>query len=149
MDEGPQYLGQISSLARRIRRSADGKYYRWHLARHMRTLVFEALAYEHGLTLEEVGRRLDSGVFGAPPEVLAYLRAGLAPIYSRSSSLLWRLRDRLASEVKSAEVDPDLLRVAEYLETMFEMGPSSWETHGQATARQSGTGQPSEVQYDR
>jgi hypothetical protein len=112
-------------------------------------LVLEAIAHEQRLTPDEVGRRLDSGGLDAPPEVLAYLHAGLAPIYSRSSSVFWRLRDRLASGVKSTEIDPDLLRVVEFLEDQFEIGYLSETGKGQATARQAGTGQPLEVQYDR
>jgi hypothetical protein len=149
VDEEGQNRGQISRLAGRIRRSAGSGYYRWHLARHLRTMVLDALAYEYRLTPEEVRRRLDSGALDAPPEVLAYLYAGLAPVYSRSSCLLWRLRDRLASSVQSTTIDPDLLRVVEFLEDRFETGYRPQFDTGQATARQSGLGQPLEVQHDR
>ena len=148
-EEGDQHQGQISHLAQRIRRGADSKYHKWHLAHHLRTMFLEALAYEQRLTPEEVRQRLDSGALDAPPEVLAYLHAGLAPIYSRSSSLLWRLRYRLASRVHSTSIDPDLLRVVEFLEDQFEIGHPPGAATGQETGHQSGTGQPLEVQYDR
>jgi hypothetical protein len=148
-DKVGQYRGRISRLAGRIRRSAGSGYYKWHLARHLRTMVLDALAYEHRLTLEEVRQRLDSGALDAPPEVLAYLCAGLTPIYSRSSGLLWRLRHRLASSVQSTTIDPDLLRVVEFLEDRFETGHGSQLETGETTARQPGIGQPLEVQHGR
>ena len=149
VDEEGQHRGQISRLAGRIRRSAGSGYYKWHLARHLRTTVLDALAYEHRLTPEEVRRRLDSGELDAPPEVLAYLYAGLAPVYSRSSSLLRRLRHRLASSVQPTTVDPDLLRVIEFLEDRFGTAYQPRIDTGQTTARRSGIGQPLEVQHDR
>ena len=121
LDTERQHRGQISLLTGRIRRSTGSEYYKWHLARHLRTMVLEVLAYEHQLTPEQVRQRLDSGALDAPPEVLAYLHAGLAPIYSRSSGLLGRLRYRLASSVQSTAIDPDLLQVVEFLEGQLEV----------------------------
>jgi hypothetical protein len=149
LDEAGRKGGGISRLARRIRRGADSGYYKWHLARHLRTMVLEALSYEHQLTPEEVGLRLDSGELDAPPEVLAYLHAGLTPDYSRSPSFLWKLGHRLASRLQITTIDPDLLRVVEFLEDRFEIGHPPGMGAERATASQSGTGQPLEVQNDR
>jgi hypothetical protein len=149
LDEEGQQRGRISILSGRIRRSAESEYYKWHLARHLRRLVLETLAYEHRLTEEEVGQRLGSTALDAPPEVQAYLYAGLAPIYTRSSGLLGRLRHRLASSVQSTQIDPDLLQVVEFLEAQLEVAYRPQPGTRQATARRPGTGQPLEVEYDR
>lgn len=113
--------GPVYALSRGIERSATGAYFKWRLARRLRTLVVEVSAYQHRISSEQTKQSLDEGTLEAPPEVQAYLQTGLTPIYTLSAGLLARLWQRLSPGAWDAAVDPDLEQVVQFLETQLEV----------------------------
>jgi hypothetical protein len=118
-----QRRARVHALSRRIRRSEEGEYFKWSLARELRDLILEVLAHQYRTTPEEIRQDLDTGRLDVPPEVRAYLQAGLAPMYSLSDSLFARLKQRLSSTMAPVPLDPHLEQVVKFLETQLQVRP--------------------------
>jgi hypothetical protein len=112
--------GQVQVLTRWIRYAAQGGYSKWWLAQHLGELTCEVLAYRERITPGQMREQLRDGDLDAPPEVRAFLQAGLTLTFSRSVSLFSRLRRRLRSSVQTSAPDADLERVVQYLEDRLE-----------------------------
>ena len=110
---GADRRGQVEVLARRIDLAAGGYYFRWHLARRLRDLAVDAIAYRQRLTHEQVQQQLEAGTLDMPPAIRAYFQAELTlgPV-SRMSDLRHRLRPR----TPAAPLDLDPEEVVRYLE---------------------------------
>jgi hypothetical protein len=112
--------GQVQILTRWLHLAAQEDYFKWRLARHMRELTFAVLAQRERTTIARMRQNFD-GELDLPPEVQAYLQAGLTLTFSKSASPLSRLRSRLRSSAHTAELDPDLENVVQYLENQLEV----------------------------
>ncbi|MFC2023251.1 hypothetical protein ACFLT5_00770 [Chloroflexota bacterium] len=117
----PGRPGQVAVLSGRIRRVAEGEYYRWDLARHLSTLVLDVMAHDRRTTRADLQQRLRSDQFDVPPEVLDYLRSGQAPIYTLSMLPFAKLRRILTAGAWSEPVDQDLEHVLHYMEGLVEV----------------------------
>lgn len=99
----PIYTGQVRVLLRWIQYQEERDYFKQRLAQHLGRLTLETLAYRKRLTLREVRRHL--GSLDAPPEIRAYLQAGLTPMLPRPGSLLSRLLHGLGLRRATSPLD--------------------------------------------
>jgi hypothetical protein len=101
--------GQIEVLAELIRKANQGDYFRERLAQYLCDLTLKIIAHRERLTPEIMKERLKSGTLDVPPEILAYLQAGLI-----WDSPHYRKRE------KTPLLDLDLKRIVQFLEHQLE-----------------------------
>ncbi len=113
----PAHVGRITVWARRLDRMTRGDYFRWCVARDLGQLGLELLAYCERLSPGRHDVRREIEKLEAPPEIHAFLRAGLLLPSSRPISLLSRLAPwwRPNAPVSPLDLDPE--RVVQFLET--------------------------------
>jgi hypothetical protein len=110
----PIYTGQVYVLLRWIQHQKERDYFKQRLAQHLGRLTLETLAHQRRLTLGEI--RPLMGSLDAPPEVRAYLEAGLTPTPSRPGSRLSRLLHRLGWRRATSPLDLDPEIVVQFVE---------------------------------
>jgi len=111
------YAGQVEATVRWLNLTTHGDYYKWRLAQRLSELALEALAQREQIGVEEARRRLDDGRLDVPPDIRAYLQAGLQPDYfGRLPRPRWRWRLRAPSS--SLDLAPET--VVRFLETQLE-----------------------------
>jgi hypothetical protein len=76
-DVAREQPGRLQILARWIRMAGQGRYFKWRLAHHLGTLSLDALSQSGRLSRAEVRYQLESGRLDVPPEITAFLLAGL------------------------------------------------------------------------
>ena len=114
--------GPLESLSTQIARSKKNPYFKWLIANQLSELTLLILKQK---TLNNDGKRksFDGISWNPPPEVKAYLEAGLKNSFLeyRSRSLLARLPFSIP-QVKSEETpyDIDLTQVVDYIESQME-----------------------------
>jgi hypothetical protein len=79
------------------------------------------LAYQRRSTSEQIRHELRAGRLEVPPEIQAYLDLGRSPVYTPPTSLLARFKRRLWSSMRAPQVDPELERVVQFLESQLEI----------------------------
>jgi len=124
----PIYTGQVHVLLRWIQHREKRGYCKHRLAQHLGRLTLETLAHQRQLTSGEIKWHL--GSLDAPPEVRAYLQAGLTPTPSRPGGRLSRLLDRLGWRRATSPLDLDPEIVVQFVErqlgvTHHYRGPTS------------------------
>jgi hypothetical protein len=134
----PIYTGQVRVLLRWIQHQGERDYFKQRLAQHLGRLTLETLAHQRRLTSGEIRRHL--GSLDAPPEILAYLQAGLTPTPSRRGSLLSRLLHRLRWRRATSPLDLHPEIVVQFVER--QLGVSH---HVEATDQTSEVSETSEV----
>jgi len=125
----PIHSGQVRVLVSWIQHQEESDYFKRRLAQHLGNLTLEALAYQRRLTLRESRQHLRS--LDAPPEIRAYLQAGLTPTPSRPISLASRLLHSLGLRRTTSPLDLDPEIVVQFVE------------------RQLGATHRTEIQHDR
>ena len=116
--------GPVEALARRIDLATHGYYFRWHLARRLRELAVDAIAYRRRLTSEQVKQRLAAGTLDLPPAIRVYLEAELAfGSVSRLADLKRRLRPGASAFASPLDLDP--AEVIRFLEDQVEVQRAS------------------------
>lgn len=120
-DVPAEHAGQVRALAARIRHAKHGRYYSWHLARHLAKLIVEVLAYHQGLPTAQIRWRVRSGTLDAPEEIRAYLEIGRQIAPRSPVGCLPRLRHALAGEAGEAPTGPSLETVVQFLEDQLEV----------------------------
>lgn len=115
----PGNPGQVHVWARRIHLMERGDFSRWYVAQHLRRLILDVLAYHERLDFEQVKRYLRTGDLEVSLEVGVCLQVGLAPEYSKSRGILFRLWRRLRPSTQ-ASPDLDLESVVQFLEDRLE-----------------------------
>jgi hypothetical protein len=101
--------GQIEVLAELIRKANQGDYFRERLEQYLCDLTLKILAHRERLTPEIMKERLKSGTLDVPPEILAYLQAGL----------IWDSPHHRKRE-KTPPLDLDPKRIVQFLEHQLE-----------------------------
>jgi hypothetical protein len=71
--------GRVATLARWVARRSRGTYSRHYLKNVVSELAVEQLAQTHRLSVPQVKMALETNALQLPPEVNAYLLAGLSP----------------------------------------------------------------------
>ena len=110
--------GRVQTLARWIH-STRREYFKRQLARHLGELAVQVTQPHELLSAAEISAALRSGQMDAPPEILAYFRAGL-DIYSRPASLLTRLAWIFGKQAPTSPLDLELEQVVRFLEHQSE-----------------------------
>jgi hypothetical protein len=110
----PFHTGQVQVLLRWIQYQEKADYFKRRLAQHLGKLTLETLAHQRRLTLREIRQHL--GGLDAPPEVRAYLQAGLTPTPSRPISLFSRLLYILRWRRAASPLDLDSEIVVQFVE---------------------------------
>lgn len=118
--------GRVRVWARWVELATERYYYRgyfkWRLARQLGELTQDVLAYRERLTPREVRRELEAGGFNLPPDIRAYLEAGLLQ-RSFSSFREMRRRSRRFRFLPNREPSPldiDPMRVIRFLQQQME-----------------------------
>jgi hypothetical protein len=119
--EGEQefYPGRVRTLLRWVQREPESAYYRQRLAYHLARLARELQALRQKRTPERFDWRLDS--LDAPPEIRAYLQAGMTPSSWTTPGPLSRFVRWLQSRKASPSQDVDLESVVQFLEDQLEV----------------------------
>jgi hypothetical protein len=120
-------LGPLSKLTRQIQRARESEYARRGLARDVRALALEILAYQCRTTSEQLRRDLRAGTLDLPPEILAYLNLERRPAGSQVPNHFARLKHRLLRRAGAFRTDGELERVVQFLESELagSAGPRS------------------------
>jgi hypothetical protein len=118
-DVEPQ--GQVRVLARWIERASRGEYFRWSLAQHLGGLAWEIMAQREHTTPAQLKGRMSAGDLDLPPVVAAYLQPDRLPRHSAVAGLVATIRDRLGAGGRPSALDPDLVRVVEFLEDQMQV----------------------------
>ncbi|MBW1711236.1 MAG: hypothetical protein JRG97_16270 [Deltaproteobacteria bacterium] len=116
---GPQtgQPGQLEHLVDLLEKAHQGVYTKERLARYLGELTLDILAYQERIDLEVVKGRLRAGTLNVPPDILAYLRAGLMwdSTYQRQK------RDKhFKPETQAPPLDLNPSRMVEFLESQME-----------------------------
>ncbi len=116
----PHLRGPVEALARRIDLAAHGYYFRWHLARRLRDLAVDTIAYRRRLAPEQVEQQLAAGRLNLPPAIRVYFEAELAfgPV-SRFADLARRFRPGAPAFASPLDLDP--AEVVRFLEAQVEV----------------------------
>lgn len=123
---GGAYSGPVWTWQRRIHLVARGSYYEWYLAQHLGRLAQEVLVTRERLAPGQIKLHhlFSDGGLDAPPEVRAYLEAGLGSLPPRSVRFprLARLLRRFRPPAQASPLDLDPERVVQFLERQLEVG---------------------------
>ena len=107
---------RIGSWAKSIRLRDEDFYYRWQLAQELQKLTVQLLANNERVERSQIRRRLEQGsIDDMPPEILAYLQAGITSFAHFADS---KPRFRRGKQTSSLDLDP--AQVIEYLEDKIE-----------------------------
>lgn len=113
------YPGRVRTLLRWVQQEPESAYFRQRLAYRLARLATELQAYRQKRALERFSWRLD-GV-DAPPEIRAYLQAGMTPSSSSDLSPLSRFARWLRPQRTASSLDFDLESVIQFLEGQLEV----------------------------
>lgn len=113
--------GRVATLARWIVRRRRGSYSRHYLKNVVSELAVEQLAQARRLSVQQVKAALETNTLQLPPEINAYLLAGLAPW---PLERVGGLREWAASLGRPAiPADADTENVVQYLEDQLNGSP--------------------------
>jgi hypothetical protein len=106
----------VTAWARRLYLATRGDYFKWYLARDLSQLGLELLAYRERLNPGQRDTYRDIEKLQAPPEVQAFLRAGLSLPFSRSLGSFSRLARWLRRDIAVSPLDLDPENAVQCLE---------------------------------
>ncbi|HLF28692.1 MAG TPA: hypothetical protein VJG32_20375 [Anaerolineae bacterium] len=109
--------GPIETLTRWFDLALYADYYKWRIAQRLGELALDVLAEREQLNREQVKARLAAGQLDLPPEIRAYLQAGLSPDTLNDLS---RPTFRFSSHALFSPLDLPPEKVVQYLETKRE-----------------------------
>ena len=107
--------GRIETWAKLIIESKQETYYKWQLAQHLQELTLAVLAHDERLTPKQIKQRLLDNQLDMPPEIQAYLQAGMT-----SFSHLLGPRPRFGSKAQPSPLDLDPEQIIQFLEEKFD-----------------------------
>jgi len=113
------YPGRVRTLLLWVQRESGSVYFRQRLAYHLVRLATELQAYSQKRTPGRFGWRLDD--LDAPPEVRAYLQAGMTPSTLSHLGPLVRFVRWLRPRRAISSRNLDLERVVQFLEDQLEV----------------------------
>jgi len=109
-------MKRIENWAKSIRQADEDFYYQWQLAQELQKLTVQILANDERAERSEIRQRLEQGTIDdMPPEILAYLQAGMA-----SFTYLADNKPRLGWGKPTSPLDIDPAQVIQYLEDKIE-----------------------------
>jgi hypothetical protein len=113
------YRGQVWTLLRWVQCEPESAYFRQRLAHRLTKLATELQAYRQKRAPGRFDRRLDD--LDAPPEVRAYLQAGMTLSPFGGLSPISRLARWLRRQKTAPSLDSDLGHVVQFLEDQLEV----------------------------
>jgi hypothetical protein len=102
---------RIEGWLKLLRRANQDDYYKWQLAQRLQKLTLETLAHNERLEPKQVRQDLAAGKLDIPPEIQAYLEAGMT---SFSHFLGAKSRFRLRRQSSPLDLNPE--QVIKFLE---------------------------------
>lgn len=111
--ETKQY-GRVEGWLSLIDRRDQGDYSKWRLAHRLGGLTLETFAYHEGRSLKQVRRQLESGTLDIPPQLRAFLHAGMS---SYNPFIRSQRRFRLGAPSAALDLDPE--QAVQFLEAML------------------------------
>lgn len=121
------YPGRVRALLRWIQNADEGVYFKQRLAQHLGKLAVETQAYRERLAPGSIKQRLDN--LDAPPEIQAYLQAGLTPFVQPSTGPLALFKRWLRPDTSTSPLDLDPERAVQFLEHQLEATHHPSEVH--------------------
>ena len=113
-----EQTGRIQNLAAVIKQARRGTYSRERLARILGELTLQTMAHRERHNLDAIKDRFRRGALNVPPDILAYLQAGLSWEHSvHQKKGRWFFR----KEVQVSPLDLDPYRVIEFIESVLEV----------------------------
>ena len=113
--------GRVATWARWIQHAPHGNYSKWHLSHEFGSLMLDVLSTRDRLTRRQFRQRLEAGELSMPPEIQAYLLAGVQPVSSKPSRLFARLAQRRVQGAQTSPLDLDPESVVRFLEDQLEV----------------------------
>jgi hypothetical protein len=118
------YRGRVRTLLRWVQHASQSAYFKGRLARRLTTLAIETEAYRKKHVPgqprpEYLGSQLEG--LDVPPEVRAYLQAGMMPMSASTLTPVSRFVRRLRFREPAPFLDPDLEAVVQFLEDQLEV----------------------------
>jgi hypothetical protein len=107
--------GRIETWAKLIHRANQEPYYKWKLAQHLQEFTLDALAHDERQAPKQIRQRLLNNNLDIPPEIQAYLQAGMTS-FSRLLGPRPLFRPRTFSS--SLNLNPE--QIAHFLEDKFD-----------------------------
>jgi hypothetical protein len=116
--------GQVEELSRRIRRAAEGRYFRWALNRYVTNLTWEVMAYQERTTQRQYKRRLRAGETELPPGIHDFVESDsrLRPVAPRRPWRLLRRRQGARPAAWQPRPQATVEDVVGFLEEQMERG---------------------------
>ena len=111
--------GRVRALLQWVQQEPESAYYRQQLAYHLAKLATELQAFRQERTPGRFDRRLDG--LNAPPEIRAYLQAGMTPLSWDAPNTLSRFVRWLRPKKASSSQDSDLEGIVQFLEDQLEV----------------------------
>jgi hypothetical protein len=109
---------RIGNWVESIQRTEEDSYYQWQLALQLQKLTVQTLALDERAEPKEIRMRLSQGTLtDMPPEIMAYLQAGLTS-FSHFVEEKSRFGFKLKKQASPLDIDP--AQVIEYLEDKIE-----------------------------
>jgi hypothetical protein len=117
----PPSAQRIGFWLNSLRRVEQDIYYRWQLAQHLHKLAIDTLANDQRISPKEARQRLAQGALNLPPDMQAYLQAGMTSFsyFSVNKRRFW-----LKKESAPASLTLDPARLIAYLEDKIEYHPN-------------------------
>ena len=110
--------GRVAELTRWVKRRRRGPFSRHYLKNIISEIAIESLAQAHRTSPSQIKTALKTNALDLPPEINAYLLAGLAPWPLEPMGGLRDLRVWLQPGRPVTPPDPELERVLQFLEDM-------------------------------
>jgi hypothetical protein len=110
--------GRVVTLARWVRRQPRGPFSRHYLKTIVSEIAIESLAQAHRVSPAQIKTALKANALDLPPEINAYLLAGLSPWPLEPLGSLRQLGFWLGPRPPVAPADTELERVLQFLENM-------------------------------
>lgn len=111
--------GRVAALTRWVKRRRRGLFSQHYVKQIVSEIGIEKLAQVHRVSRRQIKAALEAGALDLPPDVNAYLLAGMSPWPSEPLSGWRNLADRLRRGRRAAQPDEvELERVLDYLEKL-------------------------------
>lgn len=104
--------GRVETWMRLVDFAGQDEYSRWRLAQRLGLLTSEVVAHQEQVDLRQTRQVIEDQTVPMPPEVRAYLRAGIAGHRPRARGFFGLMRSGSSSD--ALELDP--AKVADFLE---------------------------------
>ena len=132
-----EYPTRLQTWLNTVKRKEHSQYFKWNLAQDLSNLLTEAIAYNQGITRDQVNQQLQSGNIDLPPDILDYLRISQTPfsytgLVSNTNNnwlvhILKYIFKRPSQKLDKSPLDLEHERIIHFLEEFLNIDPEIWE----------------------